>query len=54
MKLANVSGRAALVLGDEIADVAKLSDGRFGPDLAACYERWDAASHGSSRPWLFR
>jgi 2-keto-4-pentenoate hydratase/2-oxohepta-3-ene-1,7-dioic acid hydratase in catechol pathway len=41
MQLANVAGRAALVLGDEIADVADASEGRFGPDLGAVYDRWD-------------
>jgi len=40
LKLANVNGRAALVLGDEIADVATASDGRFGPDLMAVYNDW--------------
>ena len=40
MKLANVNGRAALVLGDEIADVATASDGRFGPGLMAVYNDW--------------
>ena len=42
MKLANVQGRAALVIGDGIADVATASDGRFGPDLAAVYDDWAA------------
>lgn len=41
MKLANIDGRAALVLDDGIADVATASDGRFGPDPMAVYERWD-------------
>lgn len=41
MKLANVNGRAALVIGDQIADVASASDNRFGPDLASVYEQWD-------------
>ena len=41
MKLANVDGRAALVLGDQIADVATASDGRFGPDPMALYDHWD-------------
>ena len=41
MKLANAGGRAALVLGDEIADVATTSDGRFGPDPMAVFEEWD-------------
>jgi len=41
VKLANAGGRAALVLGDEIADVATASDGRFGPDPMAVFEEWD-------------
>lgn len=41
MKLANLAGRATLVLGDEVADVASASHGAFGPDLMAIYERWD-------------
>ncbi len=40
MKLDNVSGRAALVLGDEIADIAEVSGGRFGPETMALYEDW--------------
>jgi 2-keto-4-pentenoate hydratase/2-oxohepta-3-ene-1,7-dioic acid hydratase in catechol pathway len=40
MQLANVAGRAALVLGDEVADVAQASGGRFGPDLGAVYDDW--------------
>ena len=42
MKLANVAGRATLVLDDEIADVATASDGQFGPDPMALYDTWDA------------
>jgi 2,4-diketo-3-deoxy-L-fuconate hydrolase len=42
MKLANSNGRAAIVLGDEIADVAEASEGRFGPDVMAVYDDWDA------------
>jgi 2-keto-4-pentenoate hydratase/2-oxohepta-3-ene-1,7-dioic acid hydratase in catechol pathway len=41
VKLANVSGRAALVIGDGIADAAEASDGRFGPELRAVYDEWD-------------
>ena len=41
MKLANVDGRAALVLGDEIADVATASGGLFGVDPMALYDQWD-------------
>ena len=42
MKLANMNGRAAIVLGDDVADVATASDGRFGPELAAVYDDWSA------------
>ena len=42
MKLANLDGRAALVLGDEIADIATASHGRFGPDPMGLYDEWDA------------
>ncbi len=41
MKLSHIDGRAALVLGDQIADVATASDGRFGPDPMALYDQWD-------------
>lgn len=42
MKLANLGGRAALIVGDDLAiDVATASDGRFGPDVQPLYERWD-------------
>ena len=42
MKLANVDGRAALVLGDQIADIATASSGRFGPDPMDLYDDWGA------------
>jgi 2,4-diketo-3-deoxy-L-fuconate hydrolase len=42
MKLANCNGRAVLALGDEIADIAHLSGGRFGPDLMSTYDNWSA------------
>ena len=42
VKIANVNGRAVLVLGDEIADIATASDGRFGPDPMALYDDWAA------------
>jgi 2,4-diketo-3-deoxy-L-fuconate hydrolase len=42
VKLANLDGRAALVLGDEIADIATASHGRFGPDPMGLYDDWDA------------
>ena len=40
MKFANVDGRAALVTDDGVLDVAVASDGRFGPDPSAVFERW--------------
>jgi 2,4-didehydro-3-deoxy-L-rhamnonate hydrolase len=40
MRLANTAGRAAVVIGDEIADVATVSEGRFGPDPMALYDEW--------------
>ena len=42
MKLANNQGRAVLVLGNEIADVATVSGGRFGPDPMSLYDEWAA------------
>jgi len=42
VKIANCNGRAALVLGDEIADVAIASGGHFGPDPMTLYAEWDA------------
>lgn len=41
MKLALHDQRAVLVIGDEVADIATLSDGRFGPDPMQVYEQWD-------------
>ena len=40
MRIANHGGRAALVLGPSIADIATVSQGRFGPDLASVYDQW--------------
>jgi len=45
MKLANAAGRAVLVTGDEIIDVATASEGALGPDLRSCYDAWDALRH---------
>ena len=42
MKLAHYNGRAALVVDDGIADVERASGGRFGPDVMAVYDDWDA------------
>jgi 2-keto-4-pentenoate hydratase/2-oxohepta-3-ene-1,7-dioic acid hydratase in catechol pathway len=49
VKLANHAGRAVLVVEGGIADVEEVSDGRFGPDVAAVYDQWEAfAAFGSS------
>jgi 2-keto-4-pentenoate hydratase/2-oxohepta-3-ene-1,7-dioic acid hydratase in catechol pathway len=42
VKLANVDGRAAIVLPDGIADVAAASSGKFGPDPMSLYDEWSA------------
>lgn len=41
MKIAVHDQRAVLVIGEEIADIATLSDGRFGPDPMQVYDHWD-------------
>ncbi|WP_300683546.1 fumarylacetoacetate hydrolase family protein [Nocardioides sp.] len=42
MRIANLDGRAVLVLDDEKgADIATASAGTFGPDLQGIYDRWD-------------
>ena len=40
MRIANHAGRAAVVVGDSIVDLADASDGRFGPDLSSVYDQW--------------
>ena len=47
MRFANLAGRAVVLLADEqgndrAIDVHTASNGWFGPDLADCYEQWDA------------
>ena len=42
MKLANLGGRAALVVDGSIADVHDISSGRFGPDPMSVYDDWRA------------
>ena len=41
MKFANHDGRAVLVVGDEVVDVATASEGRFEADPASPYDAWD-------------
>jgi 2,4-didehydro-3-deoxy-L-rhamnonate hydrolase len=42
IRLANAQGRAVLVLGDQIADVERASNKRFGSDPMAVLAQWDA------------
>ncbi|MGE0217313.1 fumarylacetoacetate hydrolase family protein [Mycolicibacterium sp.] len=41
MRIANVSGRPALITAAGALDVARASGGQFSPDPHALYERWD-------------
>lgn len=49
MKLANVSGRAMMVVDGGAIDVARLSDGLFGPELATVYDDWQAFAAFAAR-----
>ena len=40
MRIANLNGRASLVTEGGAVDIAKASDGAFGPDPMDVYERW--------------
>ncbi|HEY9415314.1 MAG TPA: fumarylacetoacetate hydrolase family protein [Pseudonocardia sp.] len=42
MRIANVAGRAVLVEGAGLVDVATASGGRFGPDPSALLEDWES------------
>jgi 2,4-didehydro-3-deoxy-L-rhamnonate hydrolase len=60
MRIANVSGRLTLLTGDSHGiDVAGASDGRFGTDPQAIYDRWDeftawAGAADTTSPAAFR
>jgi 2,4-didehydro-3-deoxy-L-rhamnonate hydrolase len=43
VRIANLHGRAALVVDDRAIDLASASDGAFGPDLTAVYDEWATA-----------
>lgn len=47
MRLANLRGRAALIVGDgsRAVDIASASAGRFGPGLPQVYAAWPAVVH---------
>ncbi|MFC4911804.1 fumarylacetoacetate hydrolase family protein [Actinomadura gamaensis] len=42
MRVANLDGRAALIVRGRAVDVADASGGRYGPDPQALYDDWDA------------
>jgi 2,4-didehydro-3-deoxy-L-rhamnonate hydrolase len=60
MRIANVHGRAQLVVGDKTLDIEGASQGRFGPAPGEIYDHWsdfrawaaehpgDATGHGTS------
>ncbi|MFI5856271.1 fumarylacetoacetate hydrolase family protein [Streptomyces parvulus] len=41
MRIANLSGRLVLIVGDRAVDVEETSAGRFSADPQAVYERWE-------------
>src|SRR6266568_310000 len=41
MRIANLAGRLSIAVDELAVDVADASDGRFGPDVQAVYERFD-------------
>ena len=42
MRIANVRGRAAIVVGESFVDICSATDGRFGPDPQSLFAEWDA------------
>jgi 2-keto-4-pentenoate hydratase/2-oxohepta-3-ene-1,7-dioic acid hydratase in catechol pathway len=41
MRIANLAGRAVLLVGDGAIDIHKASDGALGPDPRAVFEHWE-------------
>ncbi len=44
IRLANLAGRASLLVADAVIDVARVSGGRFSSDPMAAFAEWDAFS----------
>ena len=40
MRIANLAGRAVIVIGDMTVDIARASKGCFGPDIMSVLENW--------------
>lgn len=45
MRLANINGRATILDGDALIDVARRSAGEFGPELPVVFARWSEFHH---------
>ena len=52
MKLANVNGRAALVVDGKAVDIATASNGSFGPSISGIYDNWSAFNAWASTATL--
>jgi len=52
MRVGNLSERLTLFAGQGAIDVETASDGRFGPDPQAIYDRWDAFTEWAARAAL--
>ena len=48
MRLANLAGRAVVIVEGGAIDVATASEGRFGPDPQALFDDWDAFAQWAS------
>ena len=42
MRIANINGRANLIVGEQALDIALASSGQFGPSLQSIYDNFDA------------
>jgi 2-keto-4-pentenoate hydratase/2-oxohepta-3-ene-1,7-dioic acid hydratase in catechol pathway len=49
MRIANLDDRAVILLGDEFADVATASQGRFGPDITSIWQQWEEFAEWAPR-----
>jgi 2,4-diketo-3-deoxy-L-fuconate hydrolase len=41
VKIAQHNGRAVIVIGDTVADIANATQGRIGPDMSSVFDNWD-------------
>ena len=52
MRIANIAGRLAVIIGDTAVDVEKASNGEFGSDPQAIYEQWAEFTDWAGRTTL--